>query len=122
MTYIPGGKKRKTSRFGPLLGFFILVGLGAFSFFTAPYVIRFLTTTQIQGAFGPILPIPMPSQWSFLTTRLVIAGFMFMVQFIIFMIVIFAIRPTARGEMDIDMADMRKEFEAKKKMQKKRGR
>ncbi|MBN1122494.1 MAG: hypothetical protein JXJ17_15565 [Anaerolineae bacterium] len=116
MSYQRYEPKKKNNPLLPLIGFVIMALGGGFSYLAAPGVINFLeTTTFVFGFFGPILPIAFPSDWPPLLTRGVIAGMMFLVIFTVMMIVMFAIMKPPKEESHVDISDVRKEVQARKK-------
>lgn len=102
-------EKKKSDPLGPLLGFVILLVGGAFSWIIAPRVIFWMENTHfVFGFLGPVLPIQFPEDWSGLTQRLIIGGFMFLVFFVIAMIVIMAMMGSAhQGELDVNIQEVR---------------
>jgi Na+/proline symporter len=116
MSYQRYEKKKKTNPMLPLIGFVIMAVGGGFSYLAAPGVIKFLeTTTFVFGFFGPILPIAFPGDWPPLLTRGVVAGMMFLVIFTLMMVVIFAIIKPPHEESHVDISDVRKVVQARKK-------
>jgi hypothetical protein len=116
MSYQKFQPKKKANPMLPLIGFVVMVLGGGFSYLVAPGVINFLqTTTFVFGSFGAILPITFPSEWPPAVLRLVIAGTMFLVIFTLMMVVIFAITKTPEEESHVDISDVRKEVQARKK-------
>ncbi len=116
MSYQKFEPKKKVNPLLPLIGFVIMALDGGISYLAAPGVINFLgTTVFVFGSFGQILPIAFPGDWPPTLTRLVVAGTMFLVIFTAMMIVIFAITKPPKEESHVDIGDVRKEVQARKK-------
>jgi hypothetical protein len=109
-------KKKKANPLLPLIGLVIMILCGGGSYLVAPRVINFLETAQFTlGALGPILPIAFPSEWPPILIRGVVAGVTFFIVFTVMMIIMFAIMKPPQEESHVDISDVRKEVQARKK-------
>lgn len=99
----------------PFLGFIVLLLAGALAFVGSPYLIEFLTTTQLSLGFMDLLPITFPADWSFLVQRLVVSIIVFLAVFIVMMIVWSTMTGKDADPQNVDLATIRKRKEAQRK-------
>jgi hypothetical protein len=99
----------------PFIGFVILAILGVIGYFAAPTVIEWMAKTDYSFGVLTVLPFKFPAEWPEIVPRLIIALAVFMATFPILIIVLFAITPSPKGDLDVDLAEIRKEQKAKRK-------
>lgn len=119
MSFERATPRKKRSPLAPLFGLIVLVGGGALAFLIAPAVITWAETTQFTfGAFDwEILPLTFPEAWPDLLTRGVVALFIFLLIFTLFMLGLFLFMRPEREETDVQLQTLREE---KARMRKKR--
>lgn len=106
----------------PLVGLIVLLLVGGFSYVVAPAIINWLSTTSADFVGRTVLPITFPAEWPAIVPHLVVALIVFIVLFSMSMIVLMAVMPGGRGELDVDAADVRRKKEAQRKYKKSRRR
>jgi TRAP-type C4-dicarboxylate transport system permease small subunit len=108
MTYeIDRPKQRDPLR--PLLGFILLLVVGALAWIISPGVTNWLTTTHFElGAFGwQVLPLTFPDIWPDIAVRGIVALFMFLVVFITLLVIFMILLKPPRSGHDVSIAQAR---------------
>jgi hypothetical protein len=108
MTYeIDRPKQRDPLR--PVLGFFLLIFVGALAWIIAPPVTNWLTTTHYElGAFDwQVLPLTFPDVWPDIAVRGIVALFMFLVVFITLLVIFMILLKPPRAGHDVSIAQAR---------------
>jgi hypothetical protein len=102
----------------PLVGFVVLVIIVGLSFLISPMTVNFVTKTNlVLGASNiKLLPISFPSEWPPIGAQLVMTVAVSLVLFVIAMIIIFITIPGVRDDTTVNLDDIRKEVEARKKV------
>jgi TRAP-type C4-dicarboxylate transport system permease small subunit len=93
----------------PLLGFILLLVVGALAWIISPGVTNWLTTTHFElGAFGwQVLPLTFPDVWPDIAVRGIVALFMFLVVFITLLVIFMILLKPPRGGHDVTIAQAR---------------
>ncbi len=113
--------KKRPSAVTPVLGFILLLLIGAGAWFAAPAVIQWLQTTTLSlGYLGDLLPLDLPDEWPPALTQGIIALLLFIFIFTI-LVVLFMLfsRPPEKEEFG-QYAAYVKEAEKKKRRSRRR--
>lgn len=102
----------------PLIGFVMFIIIVGISFLVSPVTVNFVTRTNVVlGASGiKLLPIFFPPDWPPIAAQLVMTIAVSLVLFVLAMIVIFIVFPGEKDTSTVNLDDIRKEVEARKKM------
>ncbi len=93
--------KKRPSAVTPVLGFILLLLIGAGAWFAAPAVIQWLQTTTLSlGYLGDLLPLDLPDEWPPALTQGIIALLLFIFIFTI-LVVLFMLLAAPRRKRSL---------------------
>ena len=102
-------KSRRANPLLPVIGFIVMIVVGALSYLASPVVVKWLKTTRWKFGKAAVLPIVFPPNWPPIVEQLIVAFALFIMLFIIAMVIMFMFTKTTADEIDIkDLKDYHK--------------
>ena len=99
----------------PFIGFVIIGFLSVIGYLASPAVLEWMGDTDFVWGSLTVLPFHFPGEWPVFIPRLIVALAVFMVTFPVLIIILFAITPSTKSDLDVDLGEIRKEYKEKRK-------